>query len=57
MTAFTLFMAVDFGLAVVVAFYSGYLYGQSAGFRAGVARGARVVRFSEEEPTALEGRR
>ena len=64
MTAFTLFLALDFGLAVAVAFYSGYLFGKDRGhglgFRAGTAWASRVAaHFADEhaEPTLASSRR
>lgn len=58
MTAWQLFVACDFIVAVLVAFYSGWLFGRTrgyeTGFRAGAARGGRLAAhyFAELEPTA-----
>lgn len=62
MTAWHIFIATDFAVAVAVAFVSGWLYGRSRGydrgFRAGALRGGRLAAhyFAELEPTAGAGR-
>jgi hypothetical protein len=59
-----LFLALDFAAAVLVAFYSGWLYGKTRGYRQGHQQGAawasRLARHWADEksdPTAVTSRR